>query len=46
MTEKTNTVGRPAKYDEITKVIAFRIPMSCEDNIRELVANFLIKLEK
>ena len=47
MTEqKTNTVGRPQRYDEVTKVIAFRIPLSAEVSIRELVNQFLIKLEK
>ena len=45
MTEN-RTVGRPQRYDEVTKVIAFRIPLSSENNIRELVTQFLIKLEK
>ena len=45
MTEN-RTVGRPQRYDEATKVIAFRVPLSAEDNIRELVTQFLIKLEK
>ena len=44
MTEKT--VGRPEKYNERTKVIGFRIPISAEEKLREIVSNFLVKLEK
>lgn len=44
MIEKT--VGRPSKYGEDTKVIGFRIPISAEEKIREIVNNFLVKLEK
>ena len=43
---ENRTVGRPQRYDEQTKVIAFRVPISKEDNIKELVNKFLIKLEK
>lgn len=45
MTEK-NTVGRPEKYNERTKVVGFRIPISAEKQLREIVNNFLVKLEK
>lgn len=44
MTERT--VGRPGKYNEDTKVIGFRVPISAEEKIREIVNNFLVKLEK
>ena len=39
-------VGRPPKYDEDTKVVGFRIPISCEKELKEIVNNFLVKLEK
>lgn len=39
-------VGRPPKYDEDTKVVGFRIPISAEEEIKEIVNNFLVKLEK
>lgn len=39
-------IGRPLKYNEETKVIAFRVPVSCESSIREVVNKILIKLEK
>lgn len=46
MTEKTITVGRPQRYAEETKVIAFRVPLSSIDLIKEVVNGLLIKLEK
>lgn len=39
-------VGRKPKYGEPTKTIAFRIPKSHEPKIKELVAEYLLKLTR
>lgn len=44
--KKRNTAGRPLKYDEPTKIVGFRVPISVEEKLREIVNNFLVKLEK
>ena len=47
MTEnKNNSVGRPLKYETETKVVSFRMPIEEESNVRKLVNQHLIKLEK
>ena len=43
MTEN-KSVGRPLTYDEETKVVSFRIPLSAIKEIKELVSNQLEKL--
>ena len=45
MTEE-KTVGRPDKYGEPTKVVSFRVPIGEESNIKQLVNQHLVKLEK
>jgi hypothetical protein len=45
MTEE-KTVGRPDKYGEPTKVASFRVPESYLVEFKELVNQYLIKLEK
>lgn len=45
MTEE-KTVGRPDKYGEPTKVVSFRVPESYLIEIKELVNQHLVKLEK
>lgn len=45
MTEE-KTVGRPDKYGEPTKVVSFRVPLSYLAEIKELVNQHLVKLEK
>lgn len=45
MTEE-KTVGRPDKYGEPTKVVSFRVPESHLIEIKELVNQHLVKLEK
>ena len=46
MKESVTKVGRPPKYFENTKVVGFRIPISVEKELKEIVNNFLVKLEK
>lgn len=47
MTEnKNNSVGRPDKYGEPTKVVSFRVPLSYLAEIKEVVNQHLVKLEK
>ena len=47
MTEnKNNSVGRPLKYETETKVVSFRVPIGEESNIKRLVNQHLVKLEK
>ena len=43
MTEN-KSVGRPLTYDEETKVISFRVPLSAIEEIKESVNNQLEKL--
>ena len=38
------SVGRPLTYDEETKVISFRVPLSAIKEIKESVSNQLEKL--
>lgn len=46
MSGKKTLVGRPQKYNEQTKIIAFRIPISETENVRDLMSKYLITLEK
>lgn len=46
MNKEDKPVGRPEKYNEKTKVIAFRLPLSSIDLIKEVVNGLLVKLEK
>jgi hypothetical protein len=39
-------VGRPQKYKEETEVYSERVPKSEKDNIKKIVREYLIKLEK
>lgn len=43
---KNNSVGRPLKYETETKVVSFRVPESYLIEIKELVNQHLVKLEK
>ena len=45
MTEE-KTVGRPDKYGEPTKVVSFRVPESHLIEIKQLVNQHLVKLER
>ena len=47
MTEnKNNSVGRPLKYETETKVVSFRVPINNLIEIKELINQHLVKLEK
>ena len=47
MTEnKNNSVGRPLKYETETKVVSFRVPINHVIEIKQLVNQHLVKLEK
>lgn len=43
MTEN-KSVGRPLAYDEETKPVSFRVPLSAIEGVKELVSNHLEKL--
>jgi hypothetical protein len=43
MTEN-KSVGRPLSYNEETKVIAFRVPLSAIKEVKEIISNHLEKL--
>lgn len=46
MTEEKTNVGRPDKYGEPTKVVSFRVPINHLIEIKQLVNQHLVKLEK
>jgi hypothetical protein len=41
---ENKSVGRPLAYDEETKVIAFRVPLSAIKEVKEIISNHLEKL--
>lgn len=41
---RETSVGRPLKFNEETKVVGFRVPLSAEKTIREMVNKHLNEL--